>query len=243
VVALARAWRRFPRCGSLLPRARSSVATAPPALRDLAAFGGCWRTEGGASYTEEIWSAPTANLMLGLTLFVRDGRAVPYELTRVELEADGRIVMTPYPDGKPSPHGFVLTTWRDGEAIFEAPEHDYPKRILYRANADSRPVRSVVRSPCSPPTPSSPFSIASRRSRDHDRCHDRRQVIETPAHKEALLALKRRALGAVTSSVPLQQIPESDAVRTLAAGVTGALHGGSGYRTHHQDPHAGKFPQ
>jgi hypothetical protein len=105
-----------------------------PTLRDLAGFAGCWRTE-GVGYTEEIWSAPTSNLMLGLTLFVREGRAVEYELTRVEAAGD-RIVMTPYPNGIASAHPFVLTSLRDGVATFEAPEHDYPKRILYRANAD-----------------------------------------------------------------------------------------------------------
>jgi hypothetical protein len=104
-------------------------------MSDLAAFGGCWRTE-GASYSEEIWSAPTQNLMLGLTLHVRGGKAVSYELTRVEPGADGRPVMTPYPEGRVSEHSFVLTSLRDGEAIFEAPEHDYPKRILYRTNPD-----------------------------------------------------------------------------------------------------------
>lgn len=109
--------------------------SAQPTMRELAAFGGCWRTE-GASYTEEIWSAPTANLMLGLSLTVRDGKAVEFELARVEPGADGRIVLTPYPGGQPSEHGFVLTSLRDGEAIFEAPEHDYPKRILYRSSSD-----------------------------------------------------------------------------------------------------------
>ena len=111
------------------------AGAAQPTMRELAAFGGCWRTE-GAAYTEEIWSAPTANLMLGLSLTVRDGKSVEFELARVEPGADGRIVLTPYPGGQPSEHGFVLTSLRDGEAIFEAPEHDYPKRILYRSSSD-----------------------------------------------------------------------------------------------------------
>jgi hypothetical protein len=117
----------------LLPAAAAGAA-GKPSLQDLGAFGGCWRTD-GANHTQEIWSAPTSNLMLGLTLFVRDGRAAEYEMTRVEQVGD-QVVMTPYPNGRVSEHGFVLTSLRDGEAIFEAPEHDYPKRILYRTNAD-----------------------------------------------------------------------------------------------------------
>ena len=89
----------------------------------------------GERYFEEIYTRPTANLMLGLSVSVRDGRAVGHELTRVVAE-DGKVVMTPYPEGERSPHGFVLTSLRVDEATFEAPEHDYPKRIHYRRNAD-----------------------------------------------------------------------------------------------------------
>ncbi|HEU4390653.1 MAG TPA: DUF6265 family protein, partial [Blastocatellia bacterium] len=63
------------------------------------------------------------------------GTVVNYEFTRVEKTASG-ILMTPYPGGRPSEHSFRLTSLKNGEAIFEAPEHDYPKRIIYRANAD-----------------------------------------------------------------------------------------------------------
>jgi hypothetical protein len=137
--------RRSPRSRGVAALAVALAAAAagsarPADLRDLAAFAGCWRSAeqsapAAASYTEEIWSAPTVNLMLGLTLFVRDGRAVQYELTRVELQGDA-VVMTPYPNGTASEHGFVLTSSSANEAVFEAPEHDYPKRILYRTDPD-----------------------------------------------------------------------------------------------------------
>lgn len=114
---------------------RPVEAVPATSLDGLAFMSGCWRSGEGERYFEEIYTRPTANLMLGLSIYVREGRAVGHELTRVALE-DGRIVLTPYPDGERSPHGFVLTTLRENEAIFEAPEHDYPKRILYRRNPD-----------------------------------------------------------------------------------------------------------
>ena len=118
------------------PAPRASAGAAPePTLAGLEFMSGCWRSGEGGSYFEEVYTRPLPNLMLGLSIYVRDGRAVGYELTRVAVE-DGRVVLTPYPDGERSPHGFVLTTLREDEAIFEAPEHDYPKRILYRRNAD-----------------------------------------------------------------------------------------------------------
>ena len=115
------------------PAAPSTVPATT--LAGLEFMSGCWRSGEGERYFEEVWTRPTANLMLGLSVYVRDGRAVGHEMTRVTAE-DGKVVMTPYPDGERSPHGFVLTTLRESEAIFEAPEHDYPKRILYRRNAD-----------------------------------------------------------------------------------------------------------
>ena len=107
------------------------------ALEDLAFLSGCWRGTyaGGAGVIEEFYTSPSKNLMLGTTRYLRDGRAAQYEFTRIE-KTDAGIVMTPYPGGKPSEHGFRLTSLRDGEAIFEAPEHDFPKRIIYRRNAD-----------------------------------------------------------------------------------------------------------
>ena len=119
--------------------APATAATPTPVAADtlagLAFMAGCWRSGEGERYFEEIYTRPTANLMLGLSIAVRDGRAVGHELTRVAAE-DGKVVMTPYPEGERSPHGFVLTSLREDEAIFEAPEHDYPKRIHYRRNAD-----------------------------------------------------------------------------------------------------------
>jgi hypothetical protein len=115
--------------------AEGAVAAPATSLAGLEFMAGCWRSGDSGRYFEEVYTRPTANMMLGVSLFVRDGRAVSHELTRVEV-VGSRVVLTPYPGGERSPHGFVLTSLRDGEALFEAPEHDYPKRILYRRNAD-----------------------------------------------------------------------------------------------------------
>lgn len=106
-------------------------------LEALSFLAGCWRGTyaGGAGVIEEFYTAPSKNLMLGTTRYLREGRAAQYEFTRIE-KTDAGIVMTPYPGGKPSQHTFRLTSLRGGEAIFEAPEHDFPKRIVYRKNAD-----------------------------------------------------------------------------------------------------------
>lgn len=116
--------------------AGAQAVDPPPALSDLGYMAGCWRgTFGGGGVIEEFYTEPSANLMLGTTRYLRDGRAVQFEFTRIVRDSTG-IVMTPYPGGRPSPDDFRLTSLTAAAAVFESPEHDYPKRIIYRANAD-----------------------------------------------------------------------------------------------------------
>lgn len=106
-------------------------------INELNFMSGCWQgTFGGGSGTiEEFYTTPSKNLMLGTTRYLRGGTAVQFEFTRIE-KTDTGIFMTPYPGGRPSKDAFQLTRIEDGAAIFEAPQHDYPKRIIYRSNPD-----------------------------------------------------------------------------------------------------------
>lgn len=116
--------------------AAAQAFSRPPSLTDLAFMTGCWRAPlSRDGVMEELYTAPSANLMLGTTRYLRGGVAFQYEFTRIVRDSTG-IVMTPYPGGEPSTHDFRLTSLQDAVAIFEAPEHDDPKRIIYRANAD-----------------------------------------------------------------------------------------------------------
>ena len=53
------------------------------------------------------------------------------EFSKVE-ESEGEVVLTPFPRGQPSEHGFRMTSVGEEDVLFEAPEHDFPKRISYR---------------------------------------------------------------------------------------------------------------
>ena len=122
---------------SLLIAFLLSQSESPFELKDLAFMSGCWQGSfaGGAGTIEEYYTAPSKNLMLGTTRYLRGEAAVQYEFTRIEKTEEG-IFMTPYPRGRPSKDAFQLTSLSDGAAIFEAPQHDYPKRIIYRSNPD-----------------------------------------------------------------------------------------------------------
>lgn len=110
---------------------------SPSVLAPVAFLGGCWRggASSGTTVIEERWTSPAGGVMLGTTRFLRDGEAVGFEFGHIRAGAEG-VVYTPYPGGERSPHGFRLTTAAPGRAVFEAPEHDYPRRILYSLGPD-----------------------------------------------------------------------------------------------------------
>lgn len=100
-------------------------------LDDLAFLSGCWEgplSSGGV--IEEFYSAPSDNLIVGTTRYLRDGRTVMFEFTSIVHDSSG-IVLWPYPRGHKSTDGFRLTSIDGHGAVFEAPEHDFPKRISY----------------------------------------------------------------------------------------------------------------
>lgn len=105
------------------------------AVPDLAFMSGCWQgtfeSRGRSGTIEEHYTSPSANLILGTTRYMIEGRTVMFELTSILL-ADSTVTLTPYPRGNRSEHGFELTAVVADSAVFEAPEHDFPKRIIYR---------------------------------------------------------------------------------------------------------------
>ena len=113
---------------------RAAAAEGP--LNAIAFMSGCWRGDfGGGAALEEYYSAPASNLMLGTSRFLRDDRVVQYEFSRISADSAG-VVLLPFPDGRPAEHAFRLTESQEGSALFEAPAHDFPKRIRYVRGAD-----------------------------------------------------------------------------------------------------------
>jgi len=110
------------------------VVTRPAGpLEPVSFLTGCWAGtyDGGESVMEERWSPAADGLMLATTRFLRGGEVVGWEFAHLEAAHDG-IVLTPYPSGERSEHAFRRTGGDRTSVVFEAPEHDYPKRIRYR---------------------------------------------------------------------------------------------------------------
>lgn len=113
------------------------IRVPPPGSTAVAAVSfmvGCWRSPGGEGRTslEERWSPGEGGVMLGTSRYVREGDVVGFEFALLRSEGDG-LTFLPHPGGIASEHLFRLTRAAPGEAVFEAPEHDFPRRITYRS--------------------------------------------------------------------------------------------------------------
>jgi hypothetical protein len=105
---------------------------------------GCWegsfQSRQRSGTIEEFYTTPSQNVMLGTTRYIIDGRAVQYEFTAILQDS---ILLRPYPGGKRSPDDFRLTQIEGQRAVFESPEHDYPKRILYWSTEEGSRVARI----------------------------------------------------------------------------------------------------
>jgi len=122
--------------------AAALLGARPPqdgGLEDLRFMSGCWRgtfsSERGPGTIEEHYTDPASNLMLGTTRYIVGGEVTEFEFSTIRRDARG-VWLTPYPGGVPSRDAFRLTSAGQARAVFEAPEHDYPKRIVYRRDPD-----------------------------------------------------------------------------------------------------------
>lgn len=112
----------------------------PEGVERLGFMAGCWEGRASAGTIEERWT-PAANLMLGTTRYVSGGRVTGFEFALIALDGED-VMLTPFPSGVRSQHGFRLEPGAGERAVFAAPEHDFPKRIIYAAAAgDSLLVR------------------------------------------------------------------------------------------------------
>jgi Domain of unknown function (DUF6265) len=131
--------------------AQGRVTSPQPAVRsrvsDLGFMAGCWRgvTRSGTTI-EEFYTAPSSNMIIGTTRYVREGRVVDFEFTRID-QTDSGAVITPHPKGVRSV-SFAPKAVGSNRVIWENPTHDFPQRILYtRVGADTLVARIEGRTP------------------------------------------------------------------------------------------------
>jgi hypothetical protein len=109
----------------------------PPKLTSASWLIGQWRS--GAkekAQFEEHWTEPAAGAMMGMFRLSRDGKPGVYEFLLLEEEAEGvylrlRHYRLHMEDIDKAPIRLKLTQASENELVFENPDNDKPKRILY----------------------------------------------------------------------------------------------------------------
>ena len=114
----------------------SAASLAAAAQSPLPAFmAGCWSGEhqDNRRSSYEVWLAPKAERMLGVSQTVRPDRT-EFEFLRIERQA-GNVDYVAQPFGRP-PTRFRMTDGPAMQADFANPEHDFPQRIRYTREGD-----------------------------------------------------------------------------------------------------------
>jgi hypothetical protein len=119
-----------------------AAAQERPSLQDFAWISGHWRNPEGGNLSEEIWTPPHGDSLLGMWRYVGGERARIFELLAITAGDDGIVLRLRHFDPKfvgreDKDRGLVLKLVRSGEreAVFEGPEYSGQGsvRITYRA--------------------------------------------------------------------------------------------------------------
>ena len=114
----------------------TTISTENPTLADLSWISGDWQTAPGARrQIEEHWTTVAGGSMMGVSRTVAGDKTVEFEYLRIEQRAEG-IFYVAHPQARCPGTDFKLTSASATEAIFENPQHDFPKRIIYRKTDD-----------------------------------------------------------------------------------------------------------
>lgn len=113
-----------------------AAAIADDAIGQFSWMTGCWGSGTATDGYEEVWLAPTANSMLGVSREIARGQTRSFEYLRIMMATDS-IDYVAQPRGNP-PTAFRLKELKGTRAMFENPAHDFPQRIIYQYTAPDR---------------------------------------------------------------------------------------------------------
>ena len=114
-----------------------------PTITDLSWMSGDWQTApGGRRQIEEHWTKVAGGSMMGMSRTVAGDKTAEFEYLRIEQRADG-VYYVAHPKARCPGTDFKLTRASATEAVFENPQHDFPKRIIYRKSGDDSLTASI----------------------------------------------------------------------------------------------------
>ena len=99
------------------------------AISQLEWLAGCWEGTVAGRVFEEMWMAPRAGMMLGVSRTINDGKVVEYEGMRIYERGDS-LVFAASPSGQ-LPTEFTSPGATLKSVTFSNPAHDFPQRVIY----------------------------------------------------------------------------------------------------------------
>jgi len=106
----------------------------PAKAADVAWLSGCWELTRGTRHVLEQWTAPEGGTLMGVSRTVANGKTTEWEFLMIR-EGTGGLEYVAKPSGQAEAVFRSVSITKD-EAVFENPEHDFPKRVAYRRQAD-----------------------------------------------------------------------------------------------------------
>jgi hypothetical protein len=120
-----------------------ATQTPSHSISDLSWMSGDWQTPaGGRVQIDEHWTQPAGRSMLGMSRTVGGDKSIEFEYLRIEQREDG-IYYVAHPKARCPGTDFKLTRLSSSEAVFENPQHDFPKRIIYRKTSEDALTASI----------------------------------------------------------------------------------------------------
>lgn len=114
-----------------------------PDLSSLKWLAGNWQVEKWGGTFHAFYSTPEGGKIVSYSKLVVGDALKFYEFELFEV-VDGRIVYTPHPAGRRSPHSFPLVEADGNRAVFANDEHDWPKRIEFERPSEKKLVVTLT---------------------------------------------------------------------------------------------------
>lgn len=103
----------------------------------LAWLAGCWESENADPGSGEHWLPLAGDVMFGISRTVRQDRVVAFEFMQIRALEDEQLAFIAMPSGQQTTI-FPLLRLGETEAVFENLQHDFPHRVIYQLEGESR---------------------------------------------------------------------------------------------------------
>jgi len=123
--------------GLVISTGAAAATPAAPDLDPLAWLAGCWARDGAEAGNGEQWSVLAGGTMFGIGRTVKQGRTVGFEFMQLRRRDDGGLTFIAWPGGQDRTEFASIRISAD-EARFEKPDNDFPQRVIYRRDGDTR---------------------------------------------------------------------------------------------------------